>query len=236
MALLEDLATTVTGLARTHWGNIPNARVVPDPAALTLGNTGARMDVCILYADVHRSTEMVNVLSDTLAAEYYKAFLHCCAKLIRKNDGDIEAYDGDRVMAIFTGDNQAENAVNTAFEIHYAILQVINPSFLQIYAGLHRPLKHTVGIDCGQVLVAKTGVRNDNDFVWVGAAANYASKLNSFEGLDIDYPTRVTQAVIDKLPVDLRQMLVPPTAIWEGPYNDLKHRAHFRSNFWRSFT
>jgi hypothetical protein len=45
------------------------------------------------------------------------------------------------------------------------------------------------------LLAAKTGARNNSDIVWVGPAANYASKLNSFEGLDITCSTRISEAV-----------------------------------------
>jgi len=34
-----------------------------------------------------------------------------------------------------------------------------------------------VGIDTSALFVARIGVRNDNDLVWVGRAANYAAKL-----------------------------------------------------------
>lgn len=129
MALADDLTERVNRLASTAWGAITNGRVVPDTANLTLGNTGVRMNVCILYADVHRSTEMVNTLPDTMAASYYKAFLHCCAQIVRANNGVIEAYDGDRIMAIYTGEDQADRAVVTALEIFHAVENIINPEF-----------------------------------------------------------------------------------------------------------
>ncbi|HJV00262.1 MAG TPA: adenylate/guanylate cyclase domain-containing protein [Burkholderiaceae bacterium] len=235
MTLKEDLLARVNKFATTPWGPIPNARVVPNPADLTFDNTGERMDVTVLYSDVHRSTEMVDTLTDTSAAEYYKAFLHCCAKLIQENGGVIEAYDGDRVMAIFTGEQQVDNAVKTAWMINHAVNQIINPAFLSAKLLFHRPLKHTVGIDCGQVLIAKTGARGEfnNDLVWVGPAANYAAKLNSFNGLDPDYPTRISDRAYAKLSANLK--LRGEELFWNGPYTDMVKFGHYRSSYHWTF-
>ena len=38
-------------------------------------------------------------------------------------------------------------------------------------------MRHHVGIDTSSLFVSRIGVRNDNDLVWVGRAANYAAKL-----------------------------------------------------------
>lgn len=230
MGFREDLAQRVAQFAVEEWGHIPDARVPPTPEDLTFGNTGERLEVCVLYADLHRSTEMVDQLPDTVAASYYKAFLHCAAKVIKRNDGNIQAYDGDRVMAIYVGDSMAHQSVRTALELYWVVQNVINPTFQAAMGAQHRELQHTVGIDTGQALAAKTGVRVDSDLVWVGPAANYAAKLNSFSGLDIGFPTRITRDVFDRLTDPLKFHL--GASMWEGPYTDLGQRHHYRSSYW----
>jgi len=234
MTFRAELEAKVHELAIDLWGDIPDAYVVPSPEDLTFGNTGKRLNVCVLYADIHCSTQMVDDLSDTRAAEYYKAFLYCAAKIIRKNRGDITAYDGDRVMAVFTGTDQTDLAVGSALEIHYAVSHIINPQFTAIYNTYPRPIQHTIGIDCGRILAAKTGIRVDSDLVWVGPSANYAAKLNSFDGLDPNYPTRITQEVFARLS---NQSLFGDdrSPMWDGPYTNLGSRRHYRSHFLRTF-
>ena len=198
MPLKDELLERVSKLAADTW-TITDGRVVPNTntGALTFLNTGIRIDACVLYADIHRSTAMVDTLSDTRAAELYKSFLYCAAKIARSNGGEIVAYDGDRIMAIYVGQDQVDRAIKTAFELHWAVIRIVNPSFAAVPAYQAKPyaLKHTVGIDKGTLLAAKTGARDSSDVVWVGPAANHASKLNSFDGLDINYPTRISQAV-----------------------------------------
>jgi class 3 adenylate cyclase len=235
MTFREELYEKVRQFARELWGDVPDGYVVPAPEDLTFGNTGRRLNACVLYADIRGSTKMVDALTDKLAAEYYKAFLHCAAKIVKRNGGDIAAYDGDRVMAVFLGNEKEDAAVGAALEMNFAVNEIVNPQFASTYGIYHRVLQHTVGVDAGTVLVSKTGVRIDSDLVWVGAAANYAAKLNSFDGLDAEYPLRVTQEVFSKL---ARRSLFGSRgeSMWDGPYTNIGQRQHYRTRFQRQFT
>jgi class 3 adenylate cyclase len=192
MTIKDDLVDAVHDIAVGHWGNVPDATVIPAIESLTFGTSGARMDVTILYADISDSTKLVDAIADTIAAELYKSFLHCASQLVRHNGGVIQAYDGDRIMAVFSGATQADDAVETAMQLHDAVNTIINPKFQGIYRDIPE-LRFTVGIDSGRCLVIKVGVRATGELAWIGGAANYAAKLNSFEGLDHDYPIRVTR-------------------------------------------
>jgi class 3 adenylate cyclase len=229
MTIRQDLSTKVTEFAHEKWAEIPNAYVIPNTDDLTFGNSGERLNVTVLYADIHSSTPMVDALSDWLAAEYYKAFLHCASQIIKRNDGVIQAYDGDRVMAIYTGTEQADQAVLTALELNDAVLNIINPIFQNFYREDHRLLKHTVGIDTGQLLATKVGVRAVGELAWIGRAANYAAKLNSFEGLDANYQTRITTNTFTMLSSALK--ITAGASIWEGPYKNFELRRHYRTNY-----
>lgn len=232
MAIKDELTEKVGNFATDQWGNIPNAYVLPTVDDLTFGNSGEHLDVTVLYADISGSTSMVDELSDTIAAEYYKAFLHCASQIIKRNNGEIQAYDGDRVMALYVGASQSDDAVGTALELNYAVTEIINPTFQRVYRDAHRKLQFTVGVDSGRVLAIKVGVRAVGELAWIGGAANYAAKLNSFEGLDHDYPIRITKQTYDKLTKD-SLFGSDGSMMWAGPYNNLKARDHYRTKFYR---
>ena len=231
MALVDDLTSKVQELARERWEAIREGYVVPSGDSFTFGNTGVHLDATVLYADIRGSTELVDSLPDTRAAEYYKAFLHCAAKVVKAEGGTITAYDGDRLMAIFLGKTQANDAIRAALKISGAVADIINPQFLVFFGEKHCPFTHTVGIDSGKLLTAKIGVRVDSDLVWVGAAANYAAKLNSFDGLDGAYPIRATERAIQRAGgLNCFTKRADSTSIWDGPYNNLACGPHFRTN------
>lgn len=107
---------------------------------------------------------------DWFAAEVYKSFLHCASIIIRDQGGEITAFDGDRVMAVFIGDNKRTSAAKSALKINYAVTPIINPEIKDKYSDIAYTMRHAVGIDISKVFIARTGVRGANDLVWVGRA------------------------------------------------------------------
>jgi len=56
--------------------------------------------------------------------------------VIRSNSGEIVAYDGDRIMAIFVGDAKGTSAVRCALQINWAIRNLVTPAFKKQYPDL----------------------------------------------------------------------------------------------------
>lgn len=106
----------------------------------------------------------------------------------------ITAYDGDRVMAVFTGTSKNTSAARCALKIHWAVVDIIQPA-IKTKWSTDFVLKHVVGIDNSQLRTARIGVRGDNDLVWIGRAANYAAKLTNLNGK----PTFITESVYSQL-------------------------------------
>jgi class 3 adenylate cyclase len=85
--------------------------------------------------------------------------------------------------------------------VGYVVQEIINPLLKDRYPKKTYQLKHVVGIDTSELLVARIGVRNDNDLVWVGRAANYAAKLCSLNG---KHSTYITGKVFNSMSKDVK--------------------------------
>jgi class 3 adenylate cyclase len=196
MALSDDLTSFVKSTFQSQWEK-RTGYVIPDPEDLKLTNDAIEFErATVLYADLSDSTSMVNSKTWPFAAEIYKNFLYCAARLITDNDGVITAYDGDRVMGVFIGKSQSTNAAISGLKINYATTNIIIPALKEQYPNSGFTLRHVVGIDTSEIRAARTGVRGDNDLVWVGRAANYAAKLTE---LSADYPTWITGELFARL-------------------------------------
>jgi class 3 adenylate cyclase len=176
MGLAEELSAKVAEIFREVWDLPRDGTVVPSDTSLTFSNTAIKLDATVLYADIADSTYLVDAFDPNFAAEIYKTFLHCAGKIIRSEDGAITAYDGDRIMAVYLGKTKNTAAVRSALKINHAVKNIITPLLKAQYPAKAYTLKHVVGIDTSDLLVAKTGVRGANDLVWVGRAANYAAR------------------------------------------------------------
>lgn len=227
MGLNADLESQVKTILRSTWSR-RDGKVVPDDKSIGLGNDAVDLDATVLYADLRGSTAMVEGWKDWFAAEVYKSFLYCAARIIAAEAGTVTAYDGDRIMAVFIGGSRNTSAVRAAMKIHRAVEYVIQPAINNQYTKNTFVLKHTVGVDTSKLMVAKTGARGANDLVWVGRAANYAAKLTELSG----YPTYITDDVYRSLN---QTAITSPTGqhMWnELVWNDMGNRKIWGSNFW----
>lgn len=198
MALKDSLIAEIKSSFSSSW-QVETAQKVPAPEDLRLNANHAKdLELAtVLYADIDGSTNMVDGRAWWFSAEIYKAYLRCAGSLIREEGGAITAYDGDRVMAVFTGGSKNTCAVRCAMKIHYAVVNVIQP-LIQARSDTNADfvLKHKVGIDTSQLRVARIGVRADNDLVWIGRAANHAAKLTA---IPVDPSIWITKAVYDSI-------------------------------------
>lgn len=181
MGLGDDLHSEVTKIFRETW-TTRAGRTVPESDDLKLGNDAVTLEGTVLYADMDDSTKLVDTMKPSFAAEIYKAYLVCAARIIRAEGGAITAYDGDRIMAVFIGDSKNSDAARTALKINFAVQRIINPAIKTQYPNSHYSVRQVVGIDTSKLFVARTGIRGANDLVWVGRAANYAAKLSARSG------------------------------------------------------
>lgn len=196
MALADDIEKDVATIFREKWST-EDGNVIPATEDIQLSNHGKALDGVVLYADMADSTKLVMNHKDWFAAEVYKAFLKTCCRIIRSEGGEITAFDGDRVMAVFIGESKNSSAARAALKINYAIPKVVNRLLAAAYPNTQFRIDFSVGIDSSKVLVARTGIRGSNDLVWVGNAANLAAKLCSLR--DDNKRIWITERVFNRL-------------------------------------
>jgi class 3 adenylate cyclase len=141
VSLLDDLNQSAWDIFRSRW-NTRDGRVVPDSDDVALGNDGVELDATVLYADIDGSTTMVDTLDPKVAAEVYKAYLICAARIVNAEGGSITAYDGDRIMAVFIGNAKNSAAARTALKINWATQNVVMPAFKRQYTTSSFKLQH----------------------------------------------------------------------------------------------
>lgn len=228
MTLKDDITAQVQKIFQDQW-KTRQGRVVPDADSLVFGNEAVEFDGTVLYADLDGSTKMVDNYKKHFASEIYKSFLNAAARVIRSEGGEIVAYDGDRVMAVFIGDTKNTTAVRCALKIHWVVRHVVMPLKNKQYPNDNFTIRHVVGIDTGSLWAVKTGVRGANDLVWVGPAANYAAKLTE---LDSDYPTWITNRVYERM-LDSARYASDGRQMWElRSWTAMNQLPIYRSSFW----
>ena len=228
MSLGDDLRKEVRGIFNTSW-SVRDGRKVPEPEDIALGNDAVRLDATVLYSDMDGSTALVDQYTDWFAADVYKAYLHCTAKVIRSEGGVITSYDGDRIMAVFIGDSKNTVAARCALKINYAVKHIINEAIKNRNFDKPYTVKHVTGIDTSKLFIARTGIRGSNDLVWVGRSANYAAKLTELSSAYGTWITGDVYADLDRSSTygkDDRNM-------WERmQWKQMNNMTVYRSDWW----
>lgn len=228
MTLKTDLEGQVKDTFKLAW-EVQKTGNVPAPGNLRLNANHAKdlETATVLYADLDGSTSMVDGQIWQFSAEVYKTFLRCASQVIRSEGGTISAYDGDRVMAVFTGELKNTRAVRAAMKINYAVIYIIQPALDAQYPNTGFKVSHVVGIDTSQLRAARIGVHGDNDIVWVGRAANHAAKLTTLSGAQ----TWITKAVYDSMNKSVK-ISTSGESMWEErTWTSMNNQTIYRSTW-----
>jgi len=195
MPIADDIRNNSRATFGVTW-TVRDGLTVPEPKDLKLSNDAVRFEqATILYADLDGSTDLVGSKKWQFSGEVYKTFLYAASRMIRNRGGSIVSYDGDRVMGIFISSTQCNDAVSCALELNYAVKSLVQAELNKRWTTDFK-IRHVVGVDTSEIRAARTGIRGDNDIVWIGNAANLAAKLTS---LHADRPTYITKRVYDRL-------------------------------------
>lgn len=223
----DDILTDVRNVLSTKW-KTRDGRKVPEAEDIKLGNDAIKIGGTVLYADLTDSTGLVNGYKDWFAAEIYKSYLVAACHVIRNNGGTITAFDGDRVMAVYIGDAKNSSAAKTALQVGY-IVKEINSAIKVAYPNTSYKMQQAIGIDSTELFVARTGIRNNNDLVWVGRAANYAAKLCGL--VDGTYSNFITEGVYELLRDDVKYGGSPRKIMWTKAHWPERSITIYKSNW-----
>lgn len=199
--MYPSIESSVSDILSASW-NISDGIVVPQTEDLALKNGGRLLEATFLYADLANSSDMAQSLKKEVAAKIVRSYINTASRILRQYDGEIRSFDGDRVMAIFVGSAQYRNAVRAALAINWAVLEVIRPKIKASWSDGEDfyQIDHGIGIDAGEILIVRGGVRDNNDLISIGPAANIAAKLSSVRSR---YSIYITDRVVAELDDDL---------------------------------
>jgi len=224
----DEILKEIRAIFGKKW-NTRDGRQVPEAKDVALGNDAVTLSGAVLYADMADSTGLVNGFRPWFAAEVYKAYLLGACRVIRNQGGEITAFDGDRVMAVFIGEYKNTTAAKAALQINYLVIKT-NEMLRAAYPTTAYTLRHTVGVDTSDLFVARTGIRTANDLVWVGRAANYAAKMSALG--EQGYPTYITDDVFTKMNDEAKYGGQDKKLMWEKRIWTEKQMTVHRSSWW----
>ena len=150
-----------------------------DLQELQLG--GTRETVSILFGDIRGFTTYSESHAPEQVVDMINHYYNLAARIIRENDGIVDKYEGDCVMAHFGTPlhpikDHAWKAVLTAWKIQQSIQEYHNnmPPEDRLHFG--------IGINTGEAVAGNVGGEDQMDYTLIGDAVNLSKRLQENAG------------------------------------------------------
>ena len=177
---LQRIIRFQTLLSRRRIKDITNGLTMPEISAVPLGSA-KRMEAAVLFFDLADFTATTSKITEEQTLTMLNIIIPTIMQVVRNWNGEIEKNTGDGIMAIFGTETRnsaiiAKDAIECAMAIKYTIVNDLWQKLAEL--GLS-PLDFRIGIDMGQLLIARLGIPSYSFLTAVGSSANRAAKLQS---------------------------------------------------------
>lgn len=166
-------------MIKTMFSTYVNPSVVDElilhPEKLALG--GERRELTVMFSDIEGFTTISEGMAPEVLVGLLNEYLNKMTELVFRNDGTLDKYEGDAVMAFWGApihqDDHALRACTCALEMQDAMVKIRKE-----WKILRRPeLNIRIGINTGEMIVGNMGATEKFDYTVIGDSVNLASRL-----------------------------------------------------------
>lgn len=182
--------------------------VIKENVDLNLG--GNRKVVTVLFSDIRDFTTLSETMPPdqlvTILNEYFTAM----AKIIFANQGSLDKYIGDALVAVFGSLIPLENSAVPAAQAAIQMMQRMPILNEQWEKDFHFRMDIGIGLNTGEVFLGNIGSPERMEFTVIGDAVNVASR---FSGLAKPGQILATRETTDIIQETCRCNELPPSAV-----------------------
>ena len=149
-------------------------------------------EMSVLFADIRDFTTLSETMTPQENFNFINAYLSRMEPAITSNNGFIDKYIGDAIMALFS--DFADDAVKAGI----AMLHILTNYNQDRQRVGYVPIQIGIGINSGSLMLGTVGGKSRMDSTVISDAVNLASRI---EGLTKDYsvPLLISQQTLDRL-------------------------------------
>jgi len=160
--------------------------LIAHPEKLKLG--GERKELSVLFSDIAGFTTFSEKLPPEELVLVLNEYLSAMTEIVFKNDGTLDKYEGDAVMAFWGApvelDNNALHACNAALEMQEKLVEI-----REKWRAEGKPnVQVRIGLNTGEMVVGNMGGTGKFDYTVIGDSVNLGSRL---EGANKQYGTYI---------------------------------------------
>jgi len=140
-----------------------------DLKGLALG--GERKEATVLFSDIRGFTSMSEKMEPEEVVNLLNTYFDKQTEVVLNTGGDIDKFVGDELMAVFKGEQMADQAVDCAVKIQEEVQKLNQKLGKNIGIG--------IGINTGSMVMGAMGSKDRMDFTVIGDNVNLGARLCS---------------------------------------------------------
>jgi adenylate cyclase len=183
-------------------------KIIKKDVTVNLG--GDRKVVTVLFSDIRNFTRISETQRPDQLVQILNEYFTEMAKIIFENQGSLDKYIGDAIVAVFGSliplENSAKNAVQAAVQMMKGMPE-LNEKWMKEY-GFSMDIG--IGINTGEVFLGNIGSPERMEFTVIGDTVNVASR---FSGLAQPGQILITEETQTSLNNDVPYRELPQTAV-----------------------
>jgi adenylate cyclase len=143
---------------------------------------GYAEDVTILFLDLRHYTFFAEVREPETVLSTINDMFEEITRTITRNDGNVDKFIGDGLMAVFKGAGTARKDAVNALEASVQIMRFLRGFNAQRYRQHEEEFYLGIGLNSGPVVFGNVGVENMMmNYTAIGDVVNVAARLASHE-------------------------------------------------------
>ena len=151
------------------------AEIIKDPARLKLG--GEKRTITVLFSDIRGFTTLAERMPPDELVSMLNEYLTPMTEIVFKEEGTLDKYIGDAIMAIFNAPLELKDHPARACTVALNMARKV-PELNKKWAKMGRPpIAIGVGLNTGEAVVGNMGAELRFDYTAIGDAVNLASRL-----------------------------------------------------------
>jgi PAS domain S-box-containing protein len=150
-------------------------RLLEDPSALRLD--GIRQPLTVLFADIHQFTPFSERTQPEDLFGILNSYLSLAAQAVLEEEGTLDKFMGDAVMAFWNAPDCQEDHVLRAARAALAMDKAIRAHRTNM--SEEYKLFFSIGINVGDAMVGNVGTTDLFNYTAIGDTVNYAQRLES---------------------------------------------------------
>ncbi|MGK5087441.1 adenylate/guanylate cyclase domain-containing protein [Bdellovibrionota bacterium FG-2] len=170
--------------------------ILKDPTKLSLG--GEKRDLTIMFSDIRGFTTFSEKLDAKTLASFLNHYLGIMTNLVFANQGTLDKYIGDAVMAFWGAPLGIPLHAQRACESAVAMMKALHENQKVFFDKFGIKVDIGIGINSGVVNVGNMGSETNFEYTVIGDSVNLASRV---EGLTKYYGAHIvtTRYTMDRI-------------------------------------